>query len=631
LSGEGRDGIGGGRSGAARACFALAAMLLVLTMSPASSADAGQQTWTIMVYMAADVSPELPWELDIGEMEASNLPDEVTVVVLVDPPDAPNSMLLEIANDPDGLDLSIISPHIDDEGAVVPLSGEVNTGSPAVLSDFIVFCAERYPSDRHVLVLWGHGAQWRGLCPDGTDLLTLPELGDALDDAYQRVGRGLDIVAVDACAEASLEMALQVGGNADLFVGSETNVPSEGLPYVTVLGGLASDTGQTPRELASLIVDSYIQWATFAAYDDVDMEVLDLSRCDAVAESLDRVSSECVIYSQLYRDELLDAATGSELEGEYWTLDFGGLMSNLASLDLPAEVAAAAVDAALEYGAMRLYSGSNRDETDGLGQLSGASIYVPSPEMLDQGYSGLRIASTEWHAFSLLLRGDPVPFEPTPDPSVSYQDADADGLHDALILSWQDGLPSGATVMAAVYSDRNGSLMNLGAFTSSDPMVEIAGMYGTLLVSARVTVDGFASSHSHLSATLHGQVRIRLQLYGDGLIHGRPLDILVLSADSVARVTVESDSMQFGVMVPEFAANGEVVEVRAVDRGGDRALSSASVALDGTDIRLSLFVPEPTDEGFSVDVNALVLLALTALPAAVAAAIFAHGRLKNRK
>ncbi len=607
----------------------LASVLMVLALHPASGAPPGEQTWTIMVYMAADASPELPWELDIGEMEASDLPEEVSVIVLVDPPGGPNSMLLEIANDPNGLDVSIISPTIDDDGAVIPEGGEVNTGSPDTLTEFVVLCMERYPADRNVLVLWGHGAQWHGLCPDGLDMLTLPELDGALGDASQRTGRKLDMIAVDACAEASMEIALQLSGAADLFVGSETNVPSEGLPYVTILGALASATDMSLEEFGTLVVDSYIQWATFAGYDGVDMGVLDLSMCEEVRSRLDRLASECYEYGQLYRDGLTEAATGSELDDEYWTLDVGSLTAGLATLDLPAEIAAAAVDAGLAFQDMVVHSKTYSAFTDAVEGPSGISIYMPDGEILDHGYSDLEIASTSWYEFSLLLRGDPIPLEDIGTPTATYHDSDDDGMQDSLTLTWPDPVPEGAVISATVFSDRTESLLMLGSYESTGSSIEIDGIYGALLISATATAGGNATSHQHMTAVLHGYATMRLDLSGEGLEPGRPLDVLVISSTSSERVQVTSDMAVIRISVPTFAASGEVVEVRVVDRGQDAPLVVAHVAVEGAEIGLSMFLPAFAEEP-SVDANSLVLLVLAILPAAAAVAIYVRSRAKKK-
>ena len=141
-------------------------------------------TWTLMVYMAADVSDELPWLQDINEMEAAYQASGTSVVALLDPPGDGDSRLLEIAHDEGFFDPDIVSVDVEDEGEVIPVSGEVNMGSPDTLRDFIEFSAANYPADHLVLVLWGHGAGWMGLCPDGFDLLTLPELRDGENDLW---------------------------------------------------------------------------------------------------------------------------------------------------------------------------------------------------------------------------------------------------------------------------------------------------------------------------------------------------------------------------------------------------------------------------------------------------------------
>ncbi len=200
--------------------------------------------------MADDTSSPLPWADNINSMEAASQAPGTSILALLDPPGIGNSQILKITHDTNPQSTTIVSPSIDDGGAVIPLDHEVNMASSATLQAFVTFALETYPAAHTMLVLWGHGDGWRGLCPDGSDILTLPELGSALTSATATIGRELDIVAVDSCAGAPFEMLYELSYRSDFLVASENNVPFQGLPYTDILNGLAADPAQSAERKA---------------------------------------------------------------------------------------------------------------------------------------------------------------------------------------------------------------------------------------------------------------------------------------------------------------------------------------------------------------------------------------------
>ena len=202
--------------------------------------------WTLLVWMANDNSPTLPWQDDIDEMLAADT--NASIVVLYDGNGSADSRLFSVK---DG--------SIDNLTANF-FSTEINTGSPFQLSDFVVWGMENYPS-RHVWVdLCGHGNGWKGMCRDihPSDLLTPSELGKAFKDVKNRTGRNVDILTFDACRMGAMSVIYDLQGSVDYVLSSEKDVPDSGLPYTDLLNNLSP----SPEESAHTIVDKYVLWAS---------------------------------------------------------------------------------------------------------------------------------------------------------------------------------------------------------------------------------------------------------------------------------------------------------------------------------------------------------------------------------
>ncbi len=121
--------------------------------------------------------------------------------------------------------------------------GMVNMGAEATLTEFLVWAYRHVVADRYLLIVMGHGTGLATLAPaqsgvayDGGagDTLTIAELSGALSGVRCRGGR-LELVSLEACYAASVEVAYALRQTADYLVASPGRVASPGLPWSQVL------------------------------------------------------------------------------------------------------------------------------------------------------------------------------------------------------------------------------------------------------------------------------------------------------------------------------------------------------------------------------------------------------------
>lgn len=139
--------------------------------------------------------------------------------------------------------------------------GDVNSGSSEALRNFGIWAAERYPSKYNALVLWDHGDGWSkggkyiGYDEQNLDYLSVSqgELKEAVRDIVVKLGKPLDIIAMDACGMQMAEVLMEFQGLSRFAVGSQAMFPLSGLPYDMVF----KDIGDlSPENLAIQIVNS---------------------------------------------------------------------------------------------------------------------------------------------------------------------------------------------------------------------------------------------------------------------------------------------------------------------------------------------------------------------------------------
>jgi len=232
-----------------------------------------RKAWTVLVYMAADnhdMPPYAYWHLHGMEAafpepkrSAASSP-EADVLVQLDLDKPAGIRRLHIMRSPDLYDANLDAHDFERytpaeiRSPVVELMEEETLAPGESLRRFLDWGVTRYPADRYMVIVWGHGLGWRpaGLPGDSYDrallrggiafdesqrtVLDTPGLRDALA-AVERDrlgGHPIDVYASDACLMQSLEVATELADVSRYVVGSEQIEDYLGFPYRTFLPAL---------------------------------------------------------------------------------------------------------------------------------------------------------------------------------------------------------------------------------------------------------------------------------------------------------------------------------------------------------------------------------------------------------
>jgi hypothetical protein len=245
--------------------------------------------WTVMVYMAAELDPELDAHAvrDLQEMERATISADVRVIVQINRhwPTFPQRYKIS-----KGV-ATVTDPNVR----------RIDSGDPATLSDFInealqADLANDSPeTDRkYLLVLWGH-AYGLGFGRDHGDPLLLAELRKALGDFKKaRPGGGaLELLGANACAMSYAEAACELRGVATCLVASQIAVPYAGWPYQSILTLIKG--ASSVEEVGRLIVDRYVAaFSASRAGEQVAMTLIDLTVASRLQALIKKLTSALV-------------------------------------------------------------------------------------------------------------------------------------------------------------------------------------------------------------------------------------------------------------------------------------------------------------------------------------------------
>ena len=184
--------------------------------------------------------------------------------------------------------------------------GQKDMTDGETLTDFIKYCAEEYPANRNILILWDHGAGavdgWGYDEYNYYDTLTIDEMGEALYNA----GVTFDFIGFDACLMSTMEVACVLYDFADYMIASEDYESGYGWEYKYWLTELAENPGISTPELAKIICDDFV---TESSGEDAILAAVDLSY-------MKLVYSTWRAFAFAAKDQLLDSNFTWTIENE---------------------------------------------------------------------------------------------------------------------------------------------------------------------------------------------------------------------------------------------------------------------------------------------------------------------------
>ncbi len=214
--------------------------LLVVTYIPPP------KSWTLMYFLAEDNNLSSNGLFQESQLRAGVVNNDVNITVFYD-----------------GIETEAkyvgLAPEKSDD--VVENKGELSTGDPDVLTDFIQWSQSTYQAENYALILYDHSSGVSGFgfdehpgddnsdCVTGKSCLTFRELQQALTNIPL-----LDVIYIDACSSATIEVAYELRDQANYLVASQQIAwgPSS---HKSVLLGIDQTT--SPIDLATLMAQNY--------------------------------------------------------------------------------------------------------------------------------------------------------------------------------------------------------------------------------------------------------------------------------------------------------------------------------------------------------------------------------------
>lgn len=401
-------------------------------------ARAGKK-WTLMIHLAAD-NNLYPFGLeDVNEMEAGlgqnpAAAADVDVFVLFDGTPQGDSKILHIKPDPGPLNTKIVSEVIDDKGAVIPPSHEIDSGDPVTAAKFVDFITKNFPAEHTLHAVWNHGSGiYRGAAPNprafgpvGSFLdnvvggekndprspvtkgfgwddhggnMGLKDVATFMSPAVKNLGKPVDIVGFDACLMQHVETAYQYKGLANILVASEQLEPGKGWDYEAIVGALAKNPNMSPVQLSKAMVDSY-KAQYVASGDEATLSAVDINNMvNVFVPALNNLGAELTAALPSNKANIANARQQTQVFYNRDAADLGDFLKKYAAMNRGVSAASTKVEQAISQ--TLIAEGHNGSEVAG---ATGIQIYFPTATMsVNPKYDNanfMRFAETKgWSSF----------------------------------------------------------------------------------------------------------------------------------------------------------------------------------------------------------------------------------------
>jgi hypothetical protein len=236
----------------------------------------------------------------------------------------------------------------------------------------------------------------RAICFDdgtGHSLDTL-ELDRVTCEIKTAIGQPLDLLGMDACLMASIEVAYQIRDSVRYLVASEELVPGDSWPYDIIFSHLRGTPDLSSRDLSDLIVREYINYYTkhppTIGNGDITKIALDLSKISelvtsmkGLAEILIACMKDAIPYLEQAQTDtyMLETCDESRVNNKfnYHLWDIQSVIRHLGDHIKQVEIKLAANSVAQVFNKSGLVvcSGHSGEWFDGIG---GLSVYLIAPK-----------------------------------------------------------------------------------------------------------------------------------------------------------------------------------------------------------------------------------------------------------
>jgi len=267
--------------------------------------------WTIMVYLVGDNNLSAAQGQVLQNIRACGASEQVAISVLIDQNTASDTKLYYL----DGTTL-----------VQQTWPAESSMDDPATLVQFVTKIKDELSAENYALFISSNkGCGWQGVCWDEHgrgQMITMPELLDALNQITSNGADKLDILGIETCMTGNMEVAYQINSCVRYFIAYPECGMLYDWPYVLAFTDLKNDPSMTPSEFSITMVDHFVPHDYTQDQTKTTMAATNLSYVSSLGESVDGLAVYFLNHLDEYQEQITTALESARVYARLWYIDY---------------------------------------------------------------------------------------------------------------------------------------------------------------------------------------------------------------------------------------------------------------------------------------------------------------------
>lgn len=351
----------------------LATLLFATFVSLTANAAAAEKEWNFLVYLNGVNNLDYYGGMNINQMEAVGSNDQMNILVQWGSQARPT------------VDRLLVQKDSDTQKVTSPIIGQAQNqdmGDYNSLVEFAKWANANYPARHTFIVVWNHGSGWHR--PEWVNIkdiswddrtghsISTENLGKAMKMIAADLGKPVDIYGSDACLMGMIEVADEMNGAVNYFVGSQDLEPGEGWPYTPFLQAWNSDIGMSAGDVSRLLSKEFNAAYSGGVYGNqsVTMSAFDMSQIGAYKAAVKDLATELQAKSAADLKKIKTATTKSK---NFYNSDYIDLIDFLDKVSAASISTSTAASVRSAHDAFVIANDQNQDSV-----THGLSIWIPT-------------------------------------------------------------------------------------------------------------------------------------------------------------------------------------------------------------------------------------------------------------
>jgi hypothetical protein len=267
--------------------------------------------WTIMMYLVGDNNLSAAQGQVLQNIRQCGSSEQVAIALLIDQNTASDTKLYYL-----------------NETTLVQQSWPIESSmdDPATLVEYVTKVKDELPAAHYaVFISSNKGSGWQGMCWDDHgrgQMITMPELLDALNQLTNNGNEKLDILGIETCMTGNMEVAYQVNSCVSYFIAYPECAMIYDWPYVPAFMDLKNDSSMTPHEFAVDMVDHFVPHDYPQSRMKTTMAATDLIYLPALESDIDELAVFFLEHLEEYKTQITSALESARIYAQLWYIDY---------------------------------------------------------------------------------------------------------------------------------------------------------------------------------------------------------------------------------------------------------------------------------------------------------------------